>query len=253
MASCGVSWSHPRSSLDAGQSAAPSASIAGWRTQILKALLLRVVEQQLAQQIARQRMYIVTLKPRTLPRARQPDRQHNLPCWRALEPARFEGYETRFETRQGMMRQPARFELPPQAATARRLPKPMLPTMLPATTLPRLTALSLPSGDWPLTRSAAASAAATAARSSRSRRGVGRCRLGDCSGAGESSAEVPARSGTAARSYWNGAGSVTGSASAQSASRRRASHRRIWVAVAREPCCIFGGLSQPSCGASSAR
>ena len=43
-----------------------------------------------------------------------------------------------------MMRQPARFELPPQAATARRLPKPMLPTMLPATTLPRLTALSLP-------------------------------------------------------------------------------------------------------------
>jgi len=104
-----------------------------------------------------------------------------------------------------MMRQPARFELPPQAATARRLPKPMLPTMLPATTLPRLTALSLPQRRLAADAFRRGVRAATAARSSRSRLGVGRCRLGDwfwrwrkLSGSSGAGLELPARPD------WNG-------------------------------------------------
>ena len=52
--------------------------------QILKALLLRVVEKKLTQQIARKRMNVVALEPRTLARSRQPDRQH----YRSLAGAR---------------------------------------------------------------------------------------------------------------------------------------------------------------------
>src|SRR5208282_881923 len=43
--------------------------------QILKALLLRVIEKKFSQQIARKRMNIVPLEPRTLARSRQPDGQ----------------------------------------------------------------------------------------------------------------------------------------------------------------------------------
>src|ERR1700687_1412487 len=47
--------------------------------QILKALLLRVIEKKFAQQIAGKRMNVVPLEPRTLARSRQPDRQHYRP------------------------------------------------------------------------------------------------------------------------------------------------------------------------------
>jgi len=47
--------------------------------QILKALLLRVIEKKFAQQIAGKRMNAVPLEPRTLARSRQPDRKTTVP------------------------------------------------------------------------------------------------------------------------------------------------------------------------------
>ena len=47
------------------------------KDQILEALLLLVIEKKFPQQIARKRMNIVPLEPRTLARSRQADRQNN--------------------------------------------------------------------------------------------------------------------------------------------------------------------------------